>query len=154
MVGTLPSRVPSGLHHCTVPSIMETNRSPLRALLATLTVTAAEVAVLLPLSRATAVRTWFPDVVVVLSQLTEYGAVVTSVPREAPSSLNWTPATATLSVAVADTDTVPWTVAPELGAVMLTVGGVASLETVTLTAAARAVLPAASRATAPREWVP
>jgi hypothetical protein len=44
----------------------------------------------------------------------------------APSSLNWTPATATLSEAVAVTLIVPETVLPDAGDVMLTVGGVVS----------------------------
>src|SRR5438128_618925 len=82
---------------------------------------------------------------------TAYGAAVTSAPRLAPSSLNCTPATPTLSVAVAETVTVPATEAPAAGAVIDTVGGVVSgtgLFTVTLTAAEVVVLPAASRATA------
>jgi hypothetical protein len=44
----------------------------------------------------------------------------------APSSLNCTPATATLSDALAATVTVPVAVAPVVGAVMETAGGVAS----------------------------
>ena len=61
----------------------------------------------------------------VVFQLIVYGAVVTGAPRAAPSSRNWTlvivaPADA---VAEADTATVPETVAPFAGAVMLTVGG-------------------------------
>src|ERR1700693_3315968 len=73
-----------------------------------------------------------------------------SAPRWAPPSLNCTPATPTLSAAVADTVTLaPDTVAPVVGAVIDTVGGVVSaLLTVTLTAAEVVVLPAASRATA------
>src|SRR5437879_13391865 len=81
-----------------------------------------------------------------------YGALVTSAPRLTPSSLSCTPTTPTLSVALAETVTVPETVAPAAGAVIDTVGGVVSLKTVTLTAAAVAVLPAASRATAARGW--
>ena len=46
------------------------------------------------------------------------------------------------------------TVAPAAGAVMLTVGGVVSFETVTATEADVLVLPAASRATALRVWLP
>src|SRR3989454_150472 len=60
----------------------------------------------------------------------------------------------TLSAALADTVIVPETVAPEIGAVTETVGGVVSLlATVTWTPAV-AVFPAASRATAVREGVP
>src|SRR5438445_13893084 len=55
-----------------------------------------------------------------------YGAAVTSAPRFAPSSLNCTPTTPTLSVALAETVTVPATVAPSAGAVIETVGGVVS----------------------------
>ena len=78
-----------------------------------------------------------------------YGAVVTSAPSVAPSSRNWTPTTPTLSAAVAETVTVPETVAPLAGAVMVTVAAASvSLETVTVTAALVVWLPAASRARA------
>ena len=61
------------------------------------------------------------------AQLIEYGGVVTAVPRLAPSSLNCTRMTPTLSEAVADTvTTVPDTVVPLAGAVRDTVGGAAS----------------------------
>ena len=77
---------------------------------------------------------------------------MSSAPRLVPSSLNRTPATPTLSEAVAETVTAaPETVAPLAGAVMETVGGVvseAALLTVTVTVAEVLVLPAASRATA------
>src|SRR2546422_10345793 len=53
-------------------------------------------------------------------------AASTSAPRLAPSSLNWTPTTPTLSVAVAETVIVPAMVAPADGAVSATVGGVVS----------------------------
>src|SRR5205085_1583273 len=56
----------------------------------------------------------------------EYGAAVSSAPRFAPSSVNCTPATATLSLPVAVTVTVPLTVAPAAGAVTDTVGAVVS----------------------------
>jgi hypothetical protein len=52
---------------------------------------------------------------------------VTSAPRFAPSSLNCTPTTPTLSAALAETVVVPATVAPAAGAVIETVGGVLSL---------------------------
>ena len=82
---------------------------------------------------------------------------MSSAPRLAPSRVNWTPATATLSAAVAVTGVVPESVAPAAGELTLTVGGVVSgtgLATVTLTAAEVVTLPAASRATARRAWVP
>ena len=81
---------------------------------------------------------------------TEYGALVSSAPRLLPSSMNWTPATPTLSEALAVTLIVPETIDPGAGDVMLTAGGVVSgggpLETVTVTVADVAVFPAASRA--------
>ena len=59
---------------------------------------------------------------------------MSSAPRAAPSSRNWTPTTPTLSLAVAETVTAePETVAPFAGAVIDTVGGVVSFETVTVT---------------------
>ena len=123
----------------------------------TVTVTAAEVAVLLAASRAIALKVWEPGTADVVSQLTEYGAVVSSAPRAAPSSWNWTPTTATSSDALAETATGPETVEPDAGEVMATVGAVVSggapFETVTVTAA-EAVLLAASRATALRVWAP
>jgi hypothetical protein len=57
-----------------------------------------------------------------------------------------------LSLAVAETVTVPDTVAPLVGAVIATLG--ALLSTVTLTALLVVVFPAASRATAVRVCVP
>src|SRR5438876_4633650 len=107
----------------------------------TVTLTAAEVAVLPAASRATAVKLWLPFALKVVFQETEYGAVVTSTPRFAPSSLNCTPTTPTLSVAFAETVTAPDTVAPVAGAVIDTAGGVVSgtgLFTVTLTEIGRA----------------
>src|SRR5207247_10592286 len=77
-----------------------------------------------------------------------WGAAVPSLPDAPPSRRNWTPATPTLSDAPAVTVRLPLTVAPGAGAVMLTVGAVVSLNTVTVTAAAVAVFAAASRATA------
>ena len=67
--------------------------------------------------------------------MVEYGATVSSGPRLPPSSLNWTPTTPILSeaLAVMETDE-PETVAPFVGEVMDTVGGVVSkLETETVT---------------------
>src|SRR5205807_1315850 len=117
--------------------------------LSTVTLTTAEVAVFPAASRATAVRLWTPLEVVMLVHETEYGAAVTSAPRLAPSSLNWTPAAPTLSVALAETVIVPETVAPEAGAVMETTGGVRSAtdptSDVKVKSADGARLPAASR---------
>src|SRR3989442_15983105 len=91
--------------------------------LATVTLIPAEVVLLPAASRATAVRVWAALVAVVVFQERVYGAGVVSAPRLAPSSLNWTPTTPTVSVAFADTVIVPETVAPADGAVMETIGG-------------------------------
>src|SRR5262249_32931542 len=88
---------------------------------------------------------------------TENGAAVSSAPRLAPSSLNCTPATPTLSEALAVTATVPETVAPFAGAGRVTEGGGVSgggaLLTVTVTDA-ELLIPAASRAVAESVCVP
>src|SRR2546426_6541291 len=99
----------------------------------TVTVTGAEVVRLPAASRATAVMVCEPLLEVVVFQETEYGDVVSSAPALRPSSWNCTPATPTLSEALAVTVIVPGTVAPEAGEVMLTVGAVVSLKTVTVT---------------------
>src|SRR6185436_7225910 len=124
--------------------------------LLTVTLTAADVVVLPAASRATAVNVCRPFAVVVVFQVCVWGLAVSSAPRLMPSSLNCTPATPTLSVAVAEIVTaVPDTVAPAAGAVIATVGAVVSaLLTVTLTAADVVVFPAASRATAVSVCVP
>src|SRR5439155_1072907 len=75
-------------------------------------------------SRAVAVRVCEPLPTVVVFQETEYGDDVSSPPRLAPSTRNCTPATPILSEAEALTVTVPDTVAPAAGALMLTAGGV------------------------------
>src|ERR671934_2525585 len=77
-------------------------------------------------SRATATSVCGTFVAVRVSQVTAYGGAVISAPRFAPSSVNWTPATPTLSAASAVTEIGPETVAPSAGAVMTTVGGVVS----------------------------
>ncbi len=123
-------------------------------LLATVTVTASDVALLPAASRATAVRAWLPLVDPVVAQATEYGAVVSSAPTLTPSTLNCTPTTPTASEAVAVTVTEPDTEAPAAGAVTDTAGAVTSLPTVTVTPAEVALLPAASRATAVSVWSP
>src|SRR5262245_53200501 len=89
----------------------------------TVTVTEAEGLWFPAASRATAVSVWVPFEVPVVFQLVKYGADRSSRPRLAPSSLNCTPATPTLSLAVAETDTpLPDTVAPPAGLVSETDG--------------------------------
>src|SRR5262245_18361354 len=127
------------------------------ATLLTVSGTAALVVVRFEVSRATAVSVWAPFEEPVVFQVTENGEVpVTSEPRFATSSLNCTPATPALSLAVALTVIVPLTVAPAAGAVIATVGGVVcdTLFTVTGTAALVVVRLAVSRATAVRLWPP
>src|SRR5258708_4600166 len=124
------------------------------AALETVTVTGAEGVLLPAASRAIAVTVCGPLLAVTVSPDIEYGAVVSSAPRFAPSMLNCTPATPTLSAALAVTVTVADTVWPLLGEVMLTVGGVVSgggaLATVTVIGAEVVRVPAASRAIAGR----
>src|SRR5262249_53585095 len=112
----------------------------------TITVTAAEVVRLPAGSRAPAVGGGGPLREVVVSTEIEYGAVVSSAPSGAPSPKNCTPATPTLSAAVAVTEIAPDTVVPFAGEVMLAVGGVVSgggaLFTVTVIAAEVVRLPA------------
>src|SRR5437773_1743133 len=106
-------------------------------------------------SLATAVRVCEPLPTVVVFQDTEYGDAVSSAPRLAPSTRNCTPATPTLSEAEALTVTVPDTVAPDAGALMLTAGGVVSaFDTVMLTGDEVVRFPAASLATAVRVCEP
>src|SRR5947209_230263 len=119
--------------------------------LETLTVTPAEVVRLPAASRATALKVCEPLATAVVLKEAEYGAALSSAPTLAPSTLNWTPATPTLSAAFAVTVIVPETVAPLAGEVMLTVGGVVSgggaFATLTVTGV-ELVLPAATPATA------
>src|SRR6266436_2656665 len=96
------------------------------AALLTVTETAALVVVFPAASRARADSVWAALVAVAESHDSEKDGPGCSAPSAAPSSRNCTPATPTLSEAVAVTVTTPDTVAPELGAVMLTVGGVVS----------------------------
>lgn len=64
---------------------------------------------------------------VAVLKMMEYGNVVSSACKLAPSSLNWTPAIPMLSVAVAERSTLRPTVAPFAGAVITTeLGGVLS----------------------------
>src|SRR5713226_1384160 len=99
----------------------------------TMTTTGAEVVVFPAASRATAVKVREPLAAVVVSQSTEYGAVVSSAPMAAPSTKNCTPTTPTLSEAEAVTVVVPARTTPDAGDVRATVGGVLSLNTVTVT---------------------
>jgi hypothetical protein len=99
--------------------------------LETVTETLVAVVVFPAASLATAERVWVPLVLFMVFQETEYGEAVSSAPRATPSSLNWTPATPTLSEAVAVMFVVPETV-PE-GEVMETEGGVESTGAVTVT---------------------
>src|SRR5207248_818390 len=113
--------------------------------LLTVTVTAEEAAAFPAASRARAVRVCDPLAAAVLSQVTAYGAAVSSAPRVAPSSRNCTPATPTLSEALAETVTGPETVSPSAGAVSDTAGAVVSETTgvfmsVWIWAAVRALL--------------
>jgi len=104
----------------------------------TVTEMAPDVVTLPAASRATAVNEWLPLAAIVVFQETEYGDVVSSAPRVAPSSLNCTPTTPTLSLAFAVTATAdPRPSRPRLGAVIETMGGVVSgttFETVTVMA--------------------
>src|SRR5450432_1692733 len=86
------------------------------------TVTGAAVAAFPPGSRTIAESTWLPPDTVVVFQLMPYGAVVSSAPRFAPSRRNWTPATPSSSVALAEIATAPDTVDPLAGAVIETLG--------------------------------
>src|SRR5947207_8361027 len=105
----------------------------------TVTVTGSEVDRRPWKSRATAVRVWEALPVVVVSQETEYGADVSSAPKLAPSSVNWTPTTVRepMIVTLAETGTEPETLDPDLGDVMVTMrlptpwarAGVEALET-------------------------
>src|SRR5256885_6624784 len=81
--------------------------------------------------RATAARVWPVFGLPTVFHETEYGADVRSAPSAAPSSVNCTPTTATLSPAEAVTLTVPLTIAPSVGALRTTVGGVVSPASVT-----------------------
>src|SRR2546430_1368012 len=79
-------------------------------------------------SRTTALSECVPFAIVVVFHVTLYGAPVSSAPRFAPSSLNCTPTTPTLSVALAETLTdEPDTVALFVGARKKTVGAVVSV---------------------------
>src|SRR3989344_4311056 len=95
-------------------------------ILLTMIVAAVEVARLPATSRATARIVWKPLVAEVVFHDTEYGDVMSSAPRVALSSLNWTPVMPMLSLAVPETVTVPETVVFPAGAGREMVGGVVS----------------------------
>jgi len=96
------------------------------AVFATVTAMPADVAEFPDVSVAKAVSVCAAFEAVVEFQEIEYGAVVMAAPMFAPSNLNCTLATATLSAALAVNETVPVRVAPAEGAVTETVGGVVS----------------------------
>jgi hypothetical protein len=96
------------------------------AWLSTVTVTAADVDTFPAASRATAVNACVPLDDPTLFQLTPYGELVSSNPKFTPSSLNCTPTTPTLSVAVALTATALDTVTPFDGPVNDTTGACVS----------------------------
>src|SRR6266850_600592 len=91
-----------------------------------MTVTPADVVALPAASLATAVKVCAPGGAAAAFQLIENGAVRSSAPSGAPSSLNCTADTPTLSEAAALTAIVPDTT-PAGGAVIATVGAVVSL---------------------------
>src|SRR5262245_38591989 len=121
----------------------------------TVTLTAAEVRVLPAASGAMAVSVCVPLALPAVLHETEYGALVSSAPRFLPSTRKRTPATPTLSEALAVTVMVPETVAPFPGDVIDTLGGVVSgggaLFTVTVTGLEVNVTPSTLRATADRK---
>ena len=105
----------------------------------TVTVTDADVPKLFELSLATAVSTCVPLGVPIVFHGIEYVPefpVVTSVPKLLPSSVNCTPAIATLSVAVALIVMLPATKVPPTGDVIETFGGVVSTANVVTVAGA------------------
>src|SRR5262245_39543431 len=107
-------------------------------------------------SRATALRVCAPLATPLVFHDTEYGEEVSSPPILLPSTLNCTPATPTLSDAVADTVTVLLTVAPLAGAENEMVGCVVSAGATLFTLTVRdavLVLPAASRASTWMVWL-
>ena len=100
-------------------------------------------------SRAVAVKVYEPAARDEASQVAEYGEATSSVPRLAPFTLNWTPATPILSEAEA----VIWMlegarVTPLIGEVMETVGAVVS-EVVVTNVAVTAMFPVIVRVQEP-----
>src|SRR4051812_20832618 len=100
-------------------------------------------------SRAIAVSVCGPFATDLVFQSVEYGADVSSAPRDTPSICNWTPTTPTASVALALTATDPDTIDCAAGAVICTSGAMSSAVFVTVTLiVVCAVLRAVSRAMA------
>jgi hypothetical protein len=125
--------------------------------LLTVTVTAALVALFPAPSFAMARHTCGPLFVFVVSHEYVKGDAKSAAPTFAPSIWNCTLATLTLSVALADTTTVPETLAPFVGAVTVTAGGVVSLvvlSTLTVMLVLVMLFPALSVAIARRVWLP
>ena len=77
-------------------------------------------------SNARAVSVWAPFATVRVSHARAYGAVASWTPTSVPSTRNCTPATPTLSLALAMTFTMSDTCALLAGDVIATVGGVMS----------------------------
>src|SRR2546427_9249928 len=89
--------------------------------LETVTVAGSEVNWIPRPFRAIAVKVWNPLLVVVVSQETAYGAMVSSAPRLKPSSWNWTPPNRTpTGFTRARTAIVPATGVSAAGDVMVT----------------------------------
>jgi hypothetical protein len=122
-VGSVPPHVAASHHEppATEPPLLPPETA------CTVTSTAAEVVVLPAASRATAEIRCTPEVVFAVSHWMEYGEEVSSPEMFAPSSLNCTPATPTLSDAVAVMVVMPVT-APAVGCEIVTTGAVVSLE--------------------------
>ena len=112
--------------------------------LLTVTETAAEVVQFPAASEAVALMLCDPLASVLVSSVAVYGAAAIPAPRVAPSTLNCTDLTPTLSEAEAVNAMLPETVCPAVGALMETVGAVVSataLLTVTATAAEVVLFP-------------
>src|SRR5687768_11664209 len=92
----------------------------------TVTVTGADVRVLPAASRAVAVRVCAPSATLDVVQLTLNGEIVSADPSGVPSTKKVTAATPVSSEALAVTGTVPDTVVPPLGDVIVTAGALAS----------------------------
>ena len=99
---------------------------------ARVTCTGSDDVILPAASRAIAVKVYCPGVTPVVSQDTAKGFVVSSAPRFAPLSWNWTPTTPILSVAVPVRVTRPVRVVPVVGDVREMDGGVRSREESTM----------------------
>ena len=96
------------------------------AVLSTLTITDVATPLLPAASIASAVSVCWPGAAIRVSHDIWNGGDVMGAPRVAPSSLNWTLVTATLSDAVAASGTIPVTVALAAGSVILTCGALVS----------------------------